>query len=220
MRFGDEKNWQGDLVRFARNYCTYLPIQLLLSGIGLSSVIFFLYRTYETSHTVESQQGFIAFSSISFVFFAITYVLSVLAARQALHFIFSRPGIAAVGSMLPILDFVIISTPLGLFIKSWIGFMRVVRLLYVLEMMRYRDVVGFHLQPHDTTSKLQQHDLMYQLASSILSILLYIFLASGLVYAVSVIHTNAFNQPLQWHDALYFVVTTGLIEINIICFSF
>lgn len=128
-------------------------------------------------------------------------------------------GIASFLSLLPIIQLIVpISNPdqylKGHFFASslaWIGFLRFFRITTIFHFVRLRNSIGPNVQPFDTTIAFQLNEISFQVSKLVVSIAVFVFLATGTVFALTVYDANAYelyHHPMTWGDCLYFVLVT------------
>ena len=95
---------------------------------------------------------------------------------------------------------------------SWIGFLRFSRLLKIFHVLRLRQALQSSAQPHDAAVALNLSEVSYHIARLVVSIIVFLLVAAGTVYAVTLFQTDAFMTPfghvVTWFDCFYFTIMT------------
>ena len=170
---------------------------------------------------MSSQHHHQALNIIFFMVFAVDYIMSISVATSKLGYIFSFMGFSGFVSLVPILQEILPLTSPAQFQRGhfymatlhWLGFLRFFRILSIFHFISVRNSMGPNVQPFDTTVAFQLNEITFQVAQLIVSIVVFIFLATGAVFAVAFYDSNSFTSdwPMNWSSCLYFVVVTGVL---------
>ena len=134
------------------------------------------------------------------------------------HFITSYLGIADIASLVPIIGIVsnvtnVTSNDTYIVYTLWIGFLYVFRLESVFNFIQ------------DKTENSSPNDISYQTWRLVLSIIMFVMIATGIVFAINLDDHSSFESPvhtipLTWFSSFYFVMVTtttlGYVFIPII----
>ncbi len=190
------------LIEASNSYLDNIYIQLVVLIISVSSCAFYVVGTYTSvmSTTARNtyQVVYPALEIFYFVIFFLDYILSMIAATNTVKYIFSFMGISDFLSLLPIFN-VITFTNRAHFatrVIYFIGFLRFFRLLKLFQLMTFREAVWSNIQPYNSSISLHITQTSFKVASLMISILVYIFAATGFVCLLSEIQHNAFSEVL------------------------
>jgi hypothetical protein len=151
-----------------------------------------------------------------FTVFLFDYIMCISAAHRKLAYIFSPMGLADLASMIPLVGiFVPESATQGLeqWPASWIGFLRFFRLFKIFQLIRLREALTPSSQPHDAAHAINLTEVTYQIAKLIISIVVFLLVAAGSIFAVQSFNANAFHHsmadgPMTWMECFYFTVVS------------
>ena len=143
------------------------------------------------------------------------------------HFITSYLGIADIASLVPIIGIVsnvtnVTSNDTYIVYTLWIGFLYVFRLESVFNFIQYKWPI---ITKEDKTENSSPNDISYQTWRLVLSIIMFVMIATGIVFAINLDDHSSFESPvhtipLTWFSSLYFVMVTtttlGYVFIPII----
>ena len=171
---------------FLSCYFENLLVQLVVLLVAILSCVFYLLE-------VNGFEQILALEVFFFTVFLVDYILCIAASNRKVDYIFSFIGLADLASLLPILGTWIADYSAVRWPPSWLGFFRFFRLLQVFQLFRLRDALAPEaIQPQDAALTLSVSEIHYQIARLIITIFVFIFIGTGVIYAVAGIHHHAY----------------------------
>lgn len=147
-----------------------------------------------------------------FIVFACDYAITVLAAPNVISYIFSFIGLSDFASMIPIISLIVYYPDIQLAeysVYAFLGFLRFFRLLKLFKLLLYREVLWSSLHPYNSSVTIYVTETAFKISMSVISVLVFIFTATGFVSLLSFYAKNSFSEDLIfWFDSLYFVMVT------------
>ena len=201
--------WTASLARFINGYFDSIIIQLGILGVTIISCIWYVIGTY------SSEDQSIAIEIFFFSVFAFDYTICIVAAQRKFDYMLSAMGLADLISMVPILSIIPVIDPTNGQLPwpaSWLGFLRFLRILNIFHLFRLRNAFTQTSQNNTTSIAINLSEVSYQIGRLVVSILVFILVATGVVFSVAVFEMDAFLKPFEgpmsWFDSLYFTVVT------------
>ncbi len=190
------------LIEASTSYLDNIYIQLVILVISVSSCAFYIAGTYTSVMSPEARFAYdLAYPPLEifyFVVFFLDYILSLIAATNTVKYIFSFMGISDFLSLLPIVNVIFFThkTRFATRVVYFIGFLRFFRLLKLFKLMTFREALWTNIQPYNSSISLHITQTSFKVASLMVSILVYIFAATGFVCLLSEIDKYSFSEPL------------------------
>ena len=164
---------------FLSCYFENLLVQLVVLLVAILSCVFYLLE-------VNGLENILAVDIFFFTVFLVDYILCIVASNRKFDYIFSFIGLADLASLLPIIGTWIADFSHVLWPPSWLGFFRFFRLLQVFQLFRLRDALAPDaIQPQDAAITLAVSEIHYQIARLIITIFVFVFIGTGVIYAVA-----------------------------------
>jgi voltage-gated potassium channel len=187
----------------------YFESALVQSSVLLVGLLSCVTYVVEVSGGMDVYLGLDVFY---FSVFAMDYMFCVAHAPRVRDYVLSWAGFADLASMTPAIgDFVGAGERGPALLYPWLGFLRFFRLLQVYHLVRLRDALAPTLAPHEAAFSLSVSEVNFQAARLAITIVVFFFLATGVIFAVSSNDSTAFsypNQPLTFLDSLFFTVVS------------
>ena len=178
---------------FLSCYFENLFVQLIVLLVALLSCVFYLLEV----NGFNGFQQILALDISFFIVFLVDYILCIAASNRKVDYIFSFIGLADLASLLPIIgtwvaEFSVIPWP-----PSWLGFFRFFRLLQIFQLFRLRDALAPEsIQPQDAALHLSVSEIHYQIARLIITIFVFVFIGTGVIYAVAGTHQHTYPNSI------------------------
>jgi hypothetical protein len=189
-------------------YFDTFVIQLCVAAVSVYSCVYYVMASFS-----DNLGEFWQLDILFFTVFLYDYIMCISAAHRKTDYIFSFVGISDLLSMLPLLGIFYPVAPgvLPSWPESWIGFLRFFRLSFLFQIAELNIWVK-HGQIHDSAVAFQMSEITYQTSKLLLSIMVFLLVSTGSVFALLEHDANAFYhsfpRPMNWFDSLYFIVVT------------
>lgn len=143
--------------------------------------------------------------------------MCIFAAYDKIYFMTSFLGLADFASLIPVVGILFQPTSIDsdnfINFSIWVGFLYIFRLESIFNFIQLRRSLIYQYNEVIMNSSQQSlNEISYQIGRLIVSITMFVMIASGVVLAVSIsnsgFYTAIHSDPLTWFDSVYFVIVT------------